>query len=237
VPARFRRDYTRGQRSAHGRTLISNPEVASRSNIRTYRATAGVLTLPMAGDRLVAIYVYQFGQSVVPWSAKPKPGGYDATMMKAEAALTMSLERRLQVLEDQQEIYHVLNQYSRTLDYGTDPKEWLEIFIDTGVWRVNEGRRAGQAPVRLEGHAQLEKFYMSFGRDKPEWASRAVSLHCWAVPEVDIDGDRATLDTYYFTPSGGDREPHIGTLGRYFVSLVRCPDARWRIEEMNIRRE
>jgi hypothetical protein len=150
-----------------------------------------------------------------------------------------TLEERVKALEDQQEIYRTLNQYSRTLDYGTDPAAWLDCFTEDGVWHTQAaGRWSGTGGVRAEGHKQLAEWYMKSGRDKPEWATtHLLTKHCWVVPDVAVDGDTASFDAYFFVPREGQQGPFFHSFGRYFVSLVRCEDGRWRIKDMDLRRE
>jgi len=158
--------------------------------------------------------------------------------MGAEGTLEAKLaelERRLQAVEDEREVLRTLHQYAHSLDYGSQASEFTDCFLEDGVWYSTvEGRWAGASGLRLEGREQLERW---FNRHAERGVPGHFTKHYMVEPEIRLDGDRATVQSYF---SGIHEEPGgplLYSMGRYLDVLVRCPDGRWRFQERHLCRE
>jgi ketosteroid isomerase-like protein len=50
-------------------------------------------------------------------------------------------------------------------------------------------------------------------------------------PLIRVDGDTASVESYYARLDHRDEGPYIRSFGRYTDVLVRCDDGRWRFKE------
>jgi hypothetical protein len=157
-----------------------------------------------------------------------------------QSTRTLTLEERVQLLEDEREILRTMNQYTRSMDYGKDPAEFSDCFTEGGVWRSSvAGPWAGSIGVRLAGKSELEAWYMKPGRADPDWPAKRKMIvkHGYLEPQIHIRGDHATLDAYMMVPRDGQQGPFFHSIGRYVGMLVRCADGKWRFEDLEVQRE
>jgi ketosteroid isomerase-like protein len=140
----------------------------------------------------------------------------------------VELEARLQRLEDERAITDTLYRYLHTIDNG--PREaFLDCFtIDAVlVWPPPH------EPYR--GHEQIGEVAYDGGEPRPPVQ---VTKHTLIAPRIELDGDRASVRSYYATllddPAGG---PRIMSIGTYTDVLVRCADGRWRFAHRTNTRE
>jgi hypothetical protein len=149
---------------------------------------------------------------------------------------TLTLEQRLQRLEDREEILRTLHQYSHALDFGKDAAEFADCFTDDGVWYSTiEGKWAGTRGVRLEGRAQLAAWHARNAGSRGE--PGAFGKHMLVEPDIRLDGDRATVRSYFHTLNETVDGPLPFSMGQYLDVMVRCPDGRWRFQERHLQRE
>jgi len=149
------------------------------------------------------------------------------------------VEKRLRVLEDKEQILHTLHQYCHNLDRATEPDGMIDCFTETGVWSSAVGSKtAGTGGARVEGRKAIAEWFMrgvrSKGADPKDWRRGNCNI---TAPDVHIDGDRATVESYLIGTHEDPSGPRIGSIGRYLDTMVRCSDGRWRFEERHFIRE
>lgn len=150
-------------------------------------------------------------------------------MVTREGAVT--IEERLQALEDQQAILRVLHLYGHTIDYDLEAP-FVDLWTDDALVTYNFDVPNALAPTGLQnfelrGRDQLRAFFRSHTH-----APAVYHKHFLVAPAVQIDGNRATAESYYARldeAAGGG--PVLSSFGRYRDVLVRCPDGRWRLQE------
>lgn len=135
-----------------------------------------------------------------------------------------TLEERLGQLEDERAILQTLYRYGHSLDDGRE-----DMFLDcwtpdaTLVWPDRapiQGLAALRAAFRAHTHAPLA------------WHKHLVFL-----PQVVLEGDRATVDSMFARLDRYPTGPAVRSFGRYRDVLLRCADGRWRIHGRVAERE
>ena len=124
-----------------------------------------------------------------------------------------TLERRLQLLEDKEAILQVLYTYAHALDYDY-ADEWDDLWTDDAVlhWGSSD----------LRGEAIRDAFARHPHAPTTHWK------HFMVEPRIVVDGDRATVDSYFARLTLEDAGPTLASFGRYRDVLRRCEDGRWR---------
>lgn len=143
--------------------------------------------------------------------------------MSVEPSLA-ELSSRLRRLEDERAIRATLYQYGHALDYGAEA-DWVDCFVADAYYEVRY-RAEGATPGRVDqhhGHEQLAAFAAGHSRAPDRWHK-----HVLVEPVIGIDGDRATVVSYFMRVDERDGERVIYAFGRYLDVLVREPDGRWR---------
>lgn len=137
-----------------------------------------------------------------------------------------SSEERLRRLEDLEEIRQLFVDYARCLDTA-DFAGYASLFAEGGVLDAPLGKATGPDAIRELLERRLG------GPDAP----RRTAFHIVANPEIQLDGDRATVRVLWAYVTGGeDGFPMIFQLGHYDDVLVR-ERGRWRIERHQITRD
>jgi ketosteroid isomerase-like protein len=161
----------------------------------------------------------------------------------AGGGILRTLEDRIRALEDEREITRTLLQYVHEIDQGEDPAAFGDCFTDDGIWWASiDGPFAGLGGSRHEGRTDIEHWFSGMPRLKKEAAGaqttpRGKSKHYLISPDIQVDGDRATAESYHLETTADQIGPLITSMGRYLDVLVRCPDGRWRIAERHLCRE
>jgi 3-phenylpropionate/cinnamic acid dioxygenase small subunit len=136
----------------------------------------------------------------------------------------MSLEERLQRLEDREEIraLHVAN--ADALD-RRDFAAYASLFTEDGELAAQLGGASGRRSIQ-------ELLESAIGD-----VERPAAFHIVANPEIDVDGDRATSRVLWaYLTHDEDGRPTILQAGHYDDELVR--DAgRWRFQRRRITRD
>jgi len=153
-----------------------------------------------------------------------------------------TLEERIAALEDQAAITRTLLQYVHAIDQGQDPAEFSDCFTENGVWWSSiDGPFAGLGGSRHEGRKDIEKWFADMPRASKGSADpadpRGKAKHYLISPDIRLEGDRATVESYHLETTASKEGPLITSMGRYLDVLVRCPDGRWRIEDRHLCRE
>jgi ketosteroid isomerase-like protein len=135
-----------------------------------------------------------------------------------------SLEERVALLEDRQAVLDTLQAYSHAIDRGEEGP-WLDCFTADASFEIRSD--LPDYPVgRHAGAAALRAFIAS--HSKPPAVHHK---HLYVVPDIAVDGDRATAVAYFVHLLDRDGKPATVSYGRYLDVLIRCDDGRWRILE------
>jgi ketosteroid isomerase-like protein len=138
-------------------------------------------------------------------------------MMPAPDTRLDQLTRRVQRLEDQDEIWRLFMTYKQYLDQR-DFKAYASLFTDDAEWVGNLGKVVG--PEQIE---QLLKETLEVWDD-----DRQRTYHLVLNPAIDVDGDTATATSNWGYVTRDERDaPVFLMLGRYLDELRRTPEG-WR---------
>lgn len=134
-----------------------------------------------------------------------------------------SVEERLQVLEDEREILRTMHQYGHALDYG-DIEKFLDCWFEDAVREsVSKSRREFAGHVK-KGHEALREFIVSH-------TTGEIYKHLVVDPLISVDGDSASVDSYFVMLNEHPEGPYVRAMGRYRDKLARDTDGRWRFTE------
>ena len=135
-----------------------------------------------------------------------------------------TIEERLRLLEDEQDILKTLYAYGHGIDYGLEA-DWLDCWHEDAVL---------QWPNRdpIKGHAALRAAFRVHTH-----APTAFHKHVIVEPRIAIAGDRATAQTMFARLDRYKSGPALRSFGRYLDVLARCKDGRWRFTERICERE
>jgi hypothetical protein len=141
------------------------------------------------------------------------------------AARLAAQEARLAALEDERGVLDNLYRYGHAIDYGLE-EQWLDCFTEDGCFDLRPvgplaGERARNRHAR--GREALATFIAGHSR-----APDAYHKHLVIEPRVRLDGDSATVASYFARIDRRTPEPFIFAFVRYHDDLLRCADGRWR---------
>lgn len=129
-----------------------------------------------------------------------------------------TLEARIQLIEDRQEILAVLVSYGRFLD-EKDLVGYSNLFAADGVWEGGIGSAEGPEGIRQ----MLETV---FGRVEP--GQYGADYHIMSDFEITVNGDTATSwSRWTWIVEGDDGKPTAQRSGHYEDKLVRI-NGDWR---------
>jgi len=136
------------------------------------------------------------------------------------AAVTQSIQKRLQRLEDAQTIRALLLKYGHLLD-KEDFFSYSKLFAKDGVWEGGIGSAKGPAEIQ----EMLDKVYGRVPRG--QYGS---SYHIMSSIIVDVEGDTATSwSRWTWVIEGKDGKPEMQRSGHYEDSLVR-ENGQWKFK-------
>ncbi len=136
-----------------------------------------------------------------------------------------SIEERLQIQEDIQEIIKLKAEYCRNADVGWDrgkpnAKVIESLFVEDGVW---DASTYGGGDL-CRGRKEIFEFFDS-GRN-------FFGIHYAINPIIQVNGDKATGQWQLFCPgTAGEDYLWIGAI--YDDRFVRTPEG-WRFEEIKV---
>jgi uncharacterized protein (TIGR02246 family) len=146
-----------------------------------------------------------------------------ATVVPALAApqtTGLTIEQRLQRVEDELAIRRVLVDYSATQD-ARDFAGYVALFAKEGEW-VN-----GKSVYK--GREAIHKMLVGLYGAPPAGYVNNESFHIASNPQVDVNGDRATARSRHLLVMRGPKgEPTPTLAGRYEDELIR-EDGKWKI--------
>jgi hypothetical protein len=165
----------------------------------------------------------------------------------------LSLEQRVRALEDHEAILKTMYQYAYTIDFGRDVREYTDLYTDDAVFQsiaaplpgsaANAGATApregsAKGPGAVVGREALEKWITN------EWQMRErllaaghYRIHAMMEPDISLDGDRATVRSYFQTTDNDNGRIYMVSIGVYQDRFVRSPDGRWRMRERLLLRQ
>lgn len=140
----------------------------------------------------------------------------------------MSIEERLQVLEDKDAIRALLLDYGRHLD----AREWdkfANLFAkNTGTWDGGMGVASGQDAI-------VKMMTETIGTQNVGANGEGMlNLHLFANEYVSVDGDTATaLTKWAFVITDDDKGPDMAFIGHYDDTLVK-EDGAWKFQRRTV---
>ena len=136
----------------------------------------------------------------------------------AKAADLDSLAKRVQVLEDREEIRALILAYGQAHDHR-DYRMFASLFATNGEWIGGLGTARGPDAI----FALMDK---SIGHHPlPEGSG---TFHVLTNEQIVIDGDRASSVTkWLYLTAGDDKSPKLTYLGHYDDQFVR-ENGRWK---------
>jgi ketosteroid isomerase-like protein len=143
----------------------------------------------------------------------------------------VSTEERLQLLEDERAILRVLHAYGHAIDYDLEDT-FADCWTDDAVATYNFDIPNAKAPTgiqnfALEGKGEIMDFFR-----RHTHAPAAYHKHFLVEPRIEVDGDRATVSSYYARlDETTDRGPMMSSFGCYRDVFARGADGRWRLQE------
>ncbi len=143
-----------------------------------------------------------------------------ASAQDVSPAENLSIEQRLQRVEDELAIRRVLVNYSATQD-ARDFDGYVALFAREGEWvngaTVHKGREAI--------HEMLTGLY---GEEPGDYAN-GESYHISSNPEVNLDGDRATARSRHLLIMRGEGGAPTPTLAGVYEDEFIREDGEWKI--------
>jgi len=157
---------------------------------------------------------------------------------EARSSKNPSLEQRVRALEDKEAILKVMYQYAYTIDFGHDVNEYTDLYTDDAVFQGNApanppaGASAREGRGAVLGRQGLEKWITN------EWQGRErliaaghYRVHAMVEPDITLDGDHASVRSYFLTTDNDNGRIYMVSIGVYKDEFVRSPDGRWRMKE------
>ena len=132
----------------------------------------------------------------------------------------------LQVLLDERALERLLHDHGQYIDYGAKAR-WLALFMPEAgyllpYWAGLAPRSLG-APEQMGGDlvysgiAALATFIAAHSQAPDYWHKHVVTI--W---EIDLDGDRASVTSYFLRVHALDAGTRIVARGRYLDQVVSC---------------
>jgi hypothetical protein len=143
--------------------------------------------------------------------------------MTAATHSDTDLAARIQRLEDERDVLNTLYRYGHAIDSG-DEAAWVDCFTEDGTFTA-EARRKGQPMFAVTGTEELRHFIA--GHTRRPYMFHA---HCIVEPLVELDGDRAHVESYLFVLLEHEKAPVLRVFGRYSDDLERGADGKWRFK-------
>ena len=131
-----------------------------------------------------------------------------------------TLEQRVERMEAESDIRRMLIEYGKFLD-AKDFASYAALFAEDGVWTGGFGSFSGPEAIRAMLEANL-------GVPERGFVNKS-NFHMMTNPLIEIDGDRATVESKYlfWTRSPEDRPAPL-LAGRYVDEFVRV-NGEWKI--------
>ncbi len=138
--------------------------------------------------------------------------------------MTDQLLARLEKLEAERDILRTLYRYGHTIDVG-DEDGWAACFTEDGEFVTNP-RMEDYTPYRIVGRQALTEFVHNHTRPPGLWHK-----HLLIEPLIDVDGDTASVNSYFAVLNDHEGKPVVRVFGRYVDRMRRDGDGVWRFVE------
>jgi ketosteroid isomerase-like protein len=165
----------------------------------------------------------------------------------AQSPAQKSLEQRVKAIEDREAILKTMHAYAYVIDFGREVREYTDLYTEDAVFQsvlapaprgASDWGPIARAPGAVVGRDALEKWIVN------EWQMRArlmsaghYRIHEMNEPDITVDGDRATVHSYFQTTDNDNGRIYIVSIGVYQDQFVRSADGRWRIKERILLRQ
>jgi 3-phenylpropionate/cinnamic acid dioxygenase small subunit len=147
---------------------------------------------------------------------------HTGTVSAAELSPALSLEQRLQRVEDEREIREMLNLYGIYLD-SKKFAEYAALFAKEGTW---SGGTTDFAPVK--GPAEIQSTMEKAFAERIYDPEHITNVHLVTNIMIKVDGDRATGYAKYTVMTRNEKdESYARVLGHYDDTYIR-EDGRWK---------
>jgi hypothetical protein len=142
----------------------------------------------------------------------------------------MTVEERLQRLDDERAILETIYRYYNAFDYGLED-EFADCWVEDGILRLNSDVAnvrfaTGLGNYEWSGMTELIEGY--FRSHLVQFPPSLYWKHVLMHPRVKVDGDGAVVQSYWARLDENDKGPYLCCFGRVTDTLVRCPDGQWR---------
>ena len=151
-----------------------------------------------------------------------------------------SLEQRVRAIEDKEAILKTMYQYAYTIDFGKDVHEYTDLYTEDAVFQNNLSVTSTTATPEVTrpstgavaGRQALEKWITNEwqNRERNRAAGR-YSIHLMVEPDITLEGDHATVRSYFQTTGNDNGRIYFISIGLYKDLFVRSPDGKWRMKE------
>jgi hypothetical protein len=148
---------------------------------------------------------------------RPQPGVENSTVQR-------TIEQRLQLIEDREEILQLQARYVNLNDGGWDgpthrfPEAVAALFTEDGIWEGTE------TSGRAEGRAAIAALFREFG-------AIPFIVHYITNPLIVIEADTAEGEWHAIVTSTMPGGQALWTLGKYINSYVRAAEG-WRYKTL-----
>ena len=136
---------------------------------------------------------------------------------------------QLPAWEDERAIRHTMDLYAHAMDYGEE-EIWCDCFTDDALFLVTDAQENFDEIYRVQGRETLAAYIAAYPKPPAIFAK-----HICTQILVQVDGDRASSESFWLAVNSGARDgggqTNIMAFGRCKDRLVSCPDGRWRFSE------
>jgi uncharacterized protein (TIGR02246 family) len=134
----------------------------------------------------------------------------------------VTLEKRVQQLQDEKAIREVTIRYGEYLD-ARDYAGYASLFASDGVWTGGFGSATGPAGIQ----AMLEK---NLPKAEPGFINKS-NFHLMTTEVIEVNGDTAKVRSrYLFVTASPENRPTPSLAGRYVDDFVR-ENGVWKIKK------
>ncbi len=132
-----------------------------------------------------------------------------------------TIEERMRVLEDIEEIRKLKARYAAACDDNYDADAIAALFIEDAVW---DGGSLGTA----EGRAAIHKFFSRAAEYFP------FAIHNVMNPIIDVEGDRATAQWYLLQPATMAKGNQAVWLAAVYHDEYVRHEGRWMFRRLSV---
>ena len=133
----------------------------------------------------------------------------------------LSLEERVQRLEDLEAIKQLKALYCEICDDAHDPDRIVTIFTEDGIW---EGKGIGTA----NGHAEIRKLFEGFRE------MMSFTQHMTMNPRIEVNGDEASGTWYFFGPFTFPATKQAKWQAARYHEVYRRVNGEWKIAHLKV---